>query len=526
MGRPFIVFSFHCLFALKAWVQAPTLNWGQGIGFSRNESLHSIFPISDLEAGWVRLKFPPLGYHKAIVDVFDLPYLHLDRSIELHHGKTVQERYRFYRPKFAGMTVLSDRFLIFQTGYDPNRKQALALINPIDLNGREEGKPHLILDERVESKIKAPTVRFLSEARTGKIALFTTNSSDRQLGVELEISVFDSTMNLDWTNSVLLPYQRNELGEEDIKIDESGTVWSLLQIRPKNIGILENREDKSFLQLMVFSSRDSLGEFFSLPLVYGERKVRSASLDTVQGQIWISMSYEISKKKTASISGIFLQPLPKDPRISWPEPIDLAFEPSFLPDFETDALIQSRADRDAAYIEVLKVFSSYRGSKFVLAEHRLFTEHCYTDYRTAQQFCTYTYYRNDLFVFALDSMNQIEWKMKLPKRQVSRNDQGMFLSVLPTVYNDTLKLAWLDHPENIDLKTEKERRFMDNPRKANLLLWRLPLRGVPSRTQTPLPRQGKKVIVPMLNKGLPLRDGSVFFPGILGRKMYPGILNW
>jgi len=162
----------------------------------------------------------------------------------------------------------------------------------------------------------------------------------------------------------------------------------------------------------------------------------------------------------------------------------------------------------------------------VLAEHRLFTEHCYTDYRTAQQFCTYTYYRNDLFVFALDSMNQIEWKMKLPKRQVSRNDQGMFLSVLPTVYNDTLKLAWLDHPENIDLKTEKERRFMDNPRKANLLLWRLPLRGVPSRTQTPLPRQGKKVIVPMLNKGLPLRDGSVFFPGILGRKMYPGILNW
>ena len=166
-------------------MQLPTLTWGQGIGFSRNESLHNLYSISNVEAGWVRLKFPSLGYHKAIVDVFDIPFLNLDRSIELHHGKIVQEKYRFYRPKFAGMTVLKNRFLIFQTGYDPNRKQALALINPVDLNGREEGKPSLILDERVESKIKAPSVRFLSESSSGKIALFTTNFSDRQLGVEL-----------------------------------------------------------------------------------------------------------------------------------------------------------------------------------------------------------------------------------------------------------------------------------------------------------------------------------------------------
>lgn len=526
MGRPFLVVSFYCLLALKAWMQLPTLTWGQGIGFSRNESLHNLYSISNVEAGWVRLKFPSLGYHKAIVDVFDIPFLNLDRSIELHHGKIVQEKYRFYRPKFAGMTVLKNRFLIFQTGYDPNRKQALALINPVDLNGREEGKPSLILDERVESKIKAPSVRFLSESSSGKIALFTTNFSDRQLGVELEISVLDSTMNLDWTNTVMLPYQRNELGAEEIRIDDNGTVWALLQIRPREIGILENREDKSFLQLLVFSSTDSLGEFFNIPLKYGVRKIQSASLDTLNGEIWISMSYEIPQKRAASTFGILLQPIPKNPKLSWPEPIDLAFEPSFLPDFETDALIQSRADREAAYVEVLKVFSSSQRSKFVLAEHRLFTEHCYTDYRTAQQFCTYTYYRNDLFVFALDSMNRMAWKMKLPKRQVSRNDQGMFLSVFPAMSNDTLKLAWLEHPENNELTSEKERRFMDNPRKAHLLVWHLPLTGVPHRAQTPLPRTGKKVIVPMLNKGLLVPGGSVFFPGILGRKMFPGMLNW
>lgn len=526
MGRPFLVFLIYSFFALKAWAQLPTISWGQGIGFSRNESVHSLYSISNLEAGWVRLKFPPLGYHKATVDVFDVPFLHLDRSIELHHGKTVQERYRFYRPKFAGMTILKNRFLIFQTGYDPNRKQALALINPVDLEGREEGKPQLILDERVESKIKAPTVRFLAEPESGKIALFTTQSSERQLGVELDIRVLDSALNLDWTNTVLLPYQRNELGAEDIKIDDNGSVWALLQIRPREIGIFENREDKSFLQLLVFSSSDSLGEFFNFPLVYGERKIQSASLDTLQGEIWINMSYELPKKKAASTYGILLQPLPKQPQNAWPEPIELTLESSFLPDFQTDALIPSRSDREAAYVEVLKVFSTSQGSKFVLAEHRLFTEHCYTDYRTAQQFCTYTYFRNDLFVFALDSINRMAWKMKLPKRQVSRNDQGVFLSVHAAVINDTLKLAWLDHPENNELTTEKERHFMDNPRKANLLVWSLPLNGVPFRAQLPLPRQGKRVIVPMLNRGVLVSGGSVFFPGILGRKMYPGILNW
>jgi hypothetical protein len=84
----------------------------------------------------------------------------------------------------------------------------------------------------------------------------------------------------------------------------------------------------------------------------------------------------------------------------------------------------------------------------------------------------------------------------------------------------------LEHPENNELTSEKERHFMDNPRKSQLLVWHLPLTGVPLRAQTPLPRYGKKVIVPMLNKGLLVPGGSVFLPGILGRKMYPGILNW
>jgi hypothetical protein len=116
--------------------------------------------------------------------------------------------------------------------------------------------------------------------------------------------------------------------------------------------------------------------------------------------------------------------------------------------------------------------------------------------------------------------------MKLPKRQVSRNDNGMFLSVLTAMSNDTLKLAWLEHPETTEFTPEKELQFMDNPRKAELLTWKLPPAGRPERQQIPLPKQGKFPVVPMLNKGLIVGDGAVFLTGIWRRKVMPGLLRW
>lgn len=116
--------------------------------------------------------------------------------------------------------------------------------------------------------------------------------------------------------------------------------------------------------------------------------------------------------------------------------------------------------------------------------------------------------------------------MKLPKRQVSRNDEGLFLSCLMALKNDTLKLAWLENAENKEITSEKDLRFMDNPRRADLLTWSLPISGRPERNQMPLPKQGRFPVIPMVDKGLVLSDGSVFLSGILRRKVLPGWLNW
>lgn len=526
MGRPFLIALFCLLPFGGAWTQRISLKWGTGMVFSKNETLGTFYAFAPHEVGWLRLKYPTLGYHKAVLDVFDLNNLQVDRSLELHHGKTIQERYRFYRPRFAGVAFQQKRFLVFQTGYDPNRKQALALINPLDSEGREEAKPKIILDAQIESKLKAPSIRFLSDSAQGRVALFLANSAEKQLGVDVEVLVVDSNLNLEWTNNATLPYQRAELGPEELKLSSNGTLWVLNQIRPRETNLFANREDKSYLQLMAFSPDDSLGDFFSQSLNYGERKILGAYLDTVQGQVWLCMTYEIQQKKAATVSGILLQPLPSNPNQPWPNSIDLTFDPAFLPDFKTDALLQSRADKDAAFVEVLRVFSTSQGEKFVLAEHRLNTEHCYTDYRTAQQFCTYTYYRNDVFVFALDSLNRSVWNIRLPKRQVSRNDNGMFLSMLAALTNDTLKLAWLEHPETSESTPEKEIQFMDNPRKSELLTWKLPVQGRPERQQIPLPKQGRFPVIPMLNKGMVLSNGSVFISGIMRRKVLPGLLSW
>ena len=526
MGRYFLIFCFGVFALPKVWSQTPTVRWGQGLRFSRNEKLADYYQVSTENVGWLRLKYPTLGYHKAVFDVFDLNSLEVERSLELHHGKTIQEKYRFYRPRFAGMAFQQNHFLVFQTGYDPNRKQALALINSLDEEGREEGKPQIIIDDQIESKIKSPSVRFIPDPEHGRVALFLANSSEKQLGVQVEVVVVDSNLNLDWTNKAILPYQRNELGPEEVQLDATGAVWVLTQIRPRQTNLFANRNDNSYFQLLTFSSEDSSGQFKSQALQYGERKIMGAALSNIQGRVWLSMTYEIPSKKSAVHSGILLQSLPLNSKEPWPNSIDLTFDPELVPEFQTDAVIQSRADKEAAFVEVLQIFPTRQGGKFVVAEHRLNTEHCYTDYRTAQQFCTYTHYRNDVFVFALDSLNRLIWNMKLPKRQVSRNDDGMFLSCLLAMKNDTLKLAWLENAENKEFIADKDLKFMDNPRKANVLTWSLPISGRPERNQFPLPKQGRFPVIPMVDKGLLLGDGSVFLSGIMRRKILPGLLSW
>jgi hypothetical protein len=61
----------------------------------------------------------------------------------------------------------------------------------------------------------------------------------------------------------------------------------------------------------------------------------------------------------------------------------------------------------------------------------------------------YHYYYNDILVINIDPEGNIDWSLKIPKRQYSTNDGGYFLSYAFANTPEKLYFAFHDHPKNM-----------------------------------------------------------------------------
>jgi len=61
------------------------------------------------------------------------------------------------------------------------------------------------------------------------------------------------------------------------------------------------------------------------------------------------------------------------------------------------------------------------------------------------------YYHNDIIVVNINAEGQIEWTDKIPKRQHTTNDGGMFNSYLLGAKGDKIYMIFNDHPKNLNL---------------------------------------------------------------------------
>lgn len=62
---------------------------------------------------------------------------------------------------------------------------------------------------------------------------------------------------------------------------------------------------------------------------------------------------------------------------------------------------------------------------------------------------TYHYYYNDILVVRINAAGEIQWNCKIPKRQHSINDGGLYSSYVMTKVDKTLYFIFNDHPDNL-----------------------------------------------------------------------------
>jgi hypothetical protein len=71
--------------------------------------------------------------------------------------------------------------------------------------------------------------------------------------------------------------------------------------------------------------------------------------------------------------------------------------------------------------------------------------------QTTTSTVTYYYY-NDVIVVNIGPQGNIDWAVKVPKRQTSTNDGGFYSSYAMAINKDKLYFVFNDDPDNLDYK--------------------------------------------------------------------------
>lgn len=92
------------------------------------------------------------------------------------------------------------------------------------------------------------------------------------------------------------------------------------------------------------------------------------------------------------------------------------------------------------------------GNVTLIAEQffiRVVTTTTYTNGQASTR-TTYYYYYNDILVVHINNSGEIVWNCKIPKRQVSTNDGGLFSSYVMAKSNNEIYFIFNDNPKNLD----------------------------------------------------------------------------
>ena len=117
------------------------------------------------------------------------------------------------------------------------------------------------------------------------------------------------------------------------------------------------------------------------------------------------------------------------------------------------------------------------GSAFFTAEQYYVRTTSYFDQRTGVTNYTYYYHYNDIIVVKMDSESNILWTQRVPKKQVTTNDNGDFSGYAAIPYGGGLKILFNDNPKNLEDPNAIKPRAMNNPQRSRAVVLSIGSKG-------------------------------------------------
>jgi hypothetical protein len=412
--------------------------------------------------------------------------------------------------------VTKEDLIVFASSYDKKLNENSLFACSFDQAGFTPGKRWEKLDV-IPAERSSQTGRFLISASPNRSKILVESLPPENKGVseKYRIGVYDASLNNLWSQQFdEVPYT-----VESQRLDNDGSVVVLgVKYAEKE----EKRELKRAHQatyeyhLLVYQGNSPEPQDY--PITVTDKFLQDMTLSMGdEGDIICAGLY--GNKDAQSVRGAFFLRLDRTSK-----QVTHSSYKAFSDDFITMYLSEKKAEKAKKNAEKkdkeleLPEYSLHGiirrddGGAVLLAEQYYINYYTYT-YSTGNGGTTtrtvvqYSY--NDVLVINIDPEGNIEWASKVPKRQISQNDGGMYSSFAVDVKNDHIYLVFNDSGENLFLKPgDKVHQFSLTGKDALVVLATIDKDG--NTTREPLFSPERRDVILRPKDCVQLEDKSMF----------------
>lgn len=425
----------------------------------------------------LRFKFSPFGEATLFADHFETGNYMKKYSIEIFKRELYKNNSLKHKIEFEEAFVLDSSLVVLFSSFDPDKlENVLYAVQYID--GFLIGNPVEMVKIKAQNRFEKGS--FIIEYDLKKtsfvaIGIETDLKTNSQL---FHIASIDLNLNILWQQNLAVPYRENRFELEQLEVDDNNRLFLLFKIilnkeQKKNNNLPNADYYFSLLQL----SENQEDDYLETVLNIEDKNVYNMWLDVKAkpGKILLTGLY-FNKKGDLKPKGVYFTELEKDS--AKPHSIKLQlFSDDFVPDFETESPFTEITD-DEPTIKLIDLIRTPDNGYYLLGEYILINETCMPDYRSSLMSCNYNYYYNDIFVFKFDSTGSLERKLRIPKKQFTRNDGALYSSFAYGFLKNKLVLLYNDHPKNLKPKNPANLMFMTDAKKSNLAAVTIDEKGI------------------------------------------------
>lgn len=345
---------------------------------------------------------------------------------------------------------------------------------------------------------------------------------------QFTLTILDSTLSTVWEKQIALPYPNKNFSVEECRIDNKGDVYVLgVAFEDLSVNRRQGTPDYKY-KLLHFSNNGTTVQDYEISL--NDLFITDLTIRENKGNELVCAGF-YSEKNSYSIKGVcyFRIDLRQKAftRVNT-RPFDFDFITLYLSPGKKRKALESEQEGNTRkqaelYNYNLNDIILRNDGGAVLVAEQYFVERVETWDYAGRRYIDYYYHYNDIILANIRPDGTIQWTARVPKEQVTRNDNGYFSSYSMTIARNRLLFLFNDLGGGGN-RYSQLRFSTRNPRNANLMLAEVQLDGTVRSFLLENGRTNPVIPVPTICRQIN-RESMILY-GENGRESRIGILRF